>query len=144
MAKRNETPTSPGSSRPPQGKGERARKRRFPTHTVHRFDDSTEMLRRAQGRLARFGARFQARSWRDVNDALHTVVTSPALHHLDGPQSKYCSAIFVLYLCPAALSACRRIHCAGSLPRMCETERCGSRRWKRSRDPAGASERRQS
>ena len=68
---------------------------RFPTYTVHGFDGSTEMLQRAQERLARFGGRFQAspfdlaaRSWRDVDDPVHAVVTSLALYHLDGPQKQ--------------------------------------------------------
>jgi tRNA (cmo5U34)-methyltransferase len=68
---------------------------RFPTYTVHGFDGSTEMLQRAQERLARFGERFQARpfdlaarSWRDVDCPVHAVVTSLALHHLDGPQKQ--------------------------------------------------------
>jgi tRNA (cmo5U34)-methyltransferase len=68
---------------------------RFPTYTVQGFDGSTEMLQRARERLARFGERFQARpfdlaarAWRDVDDPVHAVVTSLALHHLDGDQKQ--------------------------------------------------------
>lgn len=68
---------------------------RFPTYTVRGFDGSSEMLGQARERLARFGERFQgrpfdlaARAWRDVDDPVHAVVTSLALHHLDGPQKQ--------------------------------------------------------
>jgi tRNA (cmo5U34)-methyltransferase len=66
----------------------------LPACTVFGFDGSPMMLQRAQERLARFGGRFQAKpfdllasSWRDAGPA-HAVVTSLALHHLDGPQKQ--------------------------------------------------------
>ncbi len=68
---------------------------RFPACTVYGFDGSPEMLQQAQTRLARFGSRFQPRSfdlaatsWRQVDQPLHAVVSSLAIHHLDGPQKQ--------------------------------------------------------
>ncbi|MCI0398677.1 MAG: class I SAM-dependent methyltransferase [Chloroflexi bacterium] len=68
---------------------------RDPAATVIGFDGSAEMLHRAGERLARFGARFQPRpfdlfdtSWRKVDEPAQAVVTSLALHHLDGPQKQ--------------------------------------------------------
>jgi trans-aconitate methyltransferase len=67
----------------------------FPACTVYGLDGSTEMLQRAQQRLARFGERFRAepfdlfaRSWRKADQPVHAVVTSLAIHHLDGPQKQ--------------------------------------------------------
>jgi tRNA (cmo5U34)-methyltransferase len=67
----------------------------LPACTVYGLDGSTEMLQRAQERLARFGERFQAqpfdlfaRLWRNADHPVHAVVTSLALHHLDGPQKQ--------------------------------------------------------
>jgi len=65
---------------------------RFPQATVHGFDGSPAMLEAARNRLARFGERFQTReidlfdpAWRrELPWPLHAVVSSLALHHLDG------------------------------------------------------------
>lgn len=64
---------------------------RFPQAWVTAFDGSMSMLRRAKARCARFGVRFEAkrfdladRSWRQARRAPHAIVSSLALHHLDG------------------------------------------------------------
>jgi len=68
---------------------------RFPTCTVYGYDGSPAMLERAQANLARYSARFQTarfdlatRSWRDLAWPVHAVVSSLAIHHLDGPQKQ--------------------------------------------------------
>jgi tRNA (cmo5U34)-methyltransferase len=68
---------------------------RSPTCTVIGLDGSAGMLQRAQERLAAYEARFQARqfdlaetSWRETAQAVQAVVTSMAVHHLDGPQKQ--------------------------------------------------------
>ena len=68
---------------------------RFPDIRVRGLDGSPEMLARARTRLSRFGARFQsgqfdlaATSWRDDDPAFHAIVSSLAIHHLDGPQKQ--------------------------------------------------------
>lgn len=65
------------------------------TWTVHGLDGSTEMLTSAQQWLARFGSRFQpqafdlfATAWRQPSLPIHAVVSSLAIHHLDGPQKQ--------------------------------------------------------
>jgi tRNA (cmo5U34)-methyltransferase len=64
---------------------------RFPEATVHAFDGSTAMLEAAAANLARHGERFDARlfeltdrSWRSFPWPVHAVVSSLAIHHLDG------------------------------------------------------------
>lgn len=68
---------------------------RLPRCTVVGLDGSTEMLHRAQERLARFGERFQPKqfdifftSWREAMMPIHAVVSSLAIHHLDGSQKQ--------------------------------------------------------
>ena len=65
---------------------------RFPSVTVHGLDGSSLMLQRAQARLLRFGERFvpmpfrlEADEWRRPTLSLGAVVSSLAIHHLDGP-----------------------------------------------------------
>jgi tRNA (cmo5U34)-methyltransferase len=65
---------------------------RFPRARVHGVDASAVMLRRAIARLAPFGERFQpvlaelgARDWRAAAQPASAVVSSLAVHHLDGP-----------------------------------------------------------
>jgi tRNA (cmo5U34)-methyltransferase len=67
----------------------------FPACTVYGLDGSSGMLKQARERLAPHGERFQARpfdladkSWRDAFQAVQAVVTSMAVHHLDGPQKQ--------------------------------------------------------
>jgi tRNA (cmo5U34)-methyltransferase len=64
---------------------------RFPRATVHGYDGSTAMLARARQALAAHGERFAGtpfdladRSWRRFPWPLHAVVSSLAVHHLDG------------------------------------------------------------
>lgn len=68
---------------------------RFPQATVIGYDGSTAMLAQATARLAGYGARFQPRqfdiadtSWRAQTGPAHAVVSSLAIHHLDGAQKQ--------------------------------------------------------
>lgn len=68
---------------------------RIPGAALLGLDGSSEMLAAAHGRLTEFGERFQPRpfdlarsEWRaGIRDA-HAVVSSLAIHHLDGPQKQ--------------------------------------------------------
>ncbi len=64
---------------------------RHPHAVVHGLDGSLTMLTHAQQRLARFGQRFSARpfdlaerAWRAPQGQYRAVVSSLAIHHLDG------------------------------------------------------------
>ena len=64
----------------------------FPGATVHGYDGSLEMLQQTRARLAAYGDRFEAqtfdlatRDWRQPPWPVHAVVSSLAIHHLDGP-----------------------------------------------------------
>jgi cyclopropane fatty-acyl-phospholipid synthase-like methyltransferase len=66
--------------------------RRFPTCTLFGYDGSAEMRRRAEERLAAYGERFQPvhfdladQAWRSLDMSVQAVVSSLAIHHLDGP-----------------------------------------------------------
>jgi tRNA (cmo5U34)-methyltransferase len=66
--------------------------RRFPTCTLVGYDGSAEMLRRTEERLAAYGERFQPvyfdladQAWRSLDMPVQAVVSSLAIHHLDGP-----------------------------------------------------------
>lgn len=66
-----------------------------PKSTVYGLEDSSGMIQRAQERLSRFGARFQARrfdlfarSWPETDLPIQAAVSSLALHHLDGGQKQ--------------------------------------------------------
>lgn len=68
---------------------------RFPDCIVHGYDGSEEMLQHAAQHLAKYGDRFQtrlfdlaSREWRTLPWPLHAVVSSLAIHHLDGPQKQ--------------------------------------------------------
>jgi tRNA (cmo5U34)-methyltransferase len=59
------------------------------------LDGSRQMRHRALARLSRFGERFLARafdladtSWRQIDAPIHGVVSSLAIHHLDGPEKQ--------------------------------------------------------
>ncbi len=73
----------------------RALLERFPTCTVYGYDGSPDMLAHAQRQLAGFGERFQTRrfdlaasDWRSPDFPLQAVVSSLAIHHLDGAQKQ--------------------------------------------------------
>ncbi len=62
---------------------------------VYGLDGSVEMLRRATGRLSRFGSRFvpkmielSSQAWRSSAEPVDALVSSMAVHHLDGPQKQ--------------------------------------------------------
>lgn len=72
-----------------------------PRSTVYGYDGSPLMLERAQARLARFGDRFRTRQFDLFSDAwrvevgrqpsataVHAIVSSLTIHHLDGPQKQ--------------------------------------------------------
>lgn len=66
-----------------------------PKSTLYGLDGSAEMIERAQVRLNRFGERFQtrhfdlfARFWPETDFPIQAVVSSLALHHLDGAQKQ--------------------------------------------------------
>ena len=66
-----------------------------PLAKVYGLDGSTEMLQRAKERLARFEDRFQtelfdltATNWRKRDEPVQAVVSSLAIHHLDGPEKQ--------------------------------------------------------
>ncbi|NWG75749.1 MAG: class I SAM-dependent methyltransferase [Rubrivivax sp.] len=65
----------------------------FPSYTVFGLDGSPAMLQRARQRLAGFGERFQAcacnlfaRAWPETGLPVLAVVSSLAIHHLEGRQ----------------------------------------------------------
>ncbi len=66
---------------------------RFPSCTIYGYDGSPEMLDHARTSLAHYGQRFQTmrfdladRAWRTTAFRVHAVVSSLAIHHLDGAQ----------------------------------------------------------
>src|SRR5690349_4051582 len=68
---------------------------RFPSCTVYDYDGSPEMLDRARAALAGYGARFKTvrfdladHAWRAPAWPVHAVVSSLAIHHLDGAQKQ--------------------------------------------------------
>ena len=68
---------------------------RCPGYTVVGLDNSKEMLQSAQSRLKRFGMQFQtvrfdifARKWPACDSPLRGLISSLAIHHLDGDQKQ--------------------------------------------------------
>lgn len=68
---------------------------RYPSCTVYGYDGSPAMLAQARARLAAYGARFQPRvfdladdGWRGLERPAHAVISSLAIHHLDGAQKQ--------------------------------------------------------
>jgi tRNA (cmo5U34)-methyltransferase len=64
---------------------------RFSNCTVYGYDGSPEMLDTARANLERYGERFQTlrfdladSAWRKPSFSIHAVVSSLAIHHLDG------------------------------------------------------------
>jgi tRNA (cmo5U34)-methyltransferase len=68
---------------------------RYPQCTVYGYDGSVEMLQQAEKRLAAYGERFVTRhfdlfaeEWRKLDWRPRAVVSSLAIHHLDGRQKE--------------------------------------------------------
>jgi len=68
---------------------------RYPQMIVYGLDGSSEMIRHAKQRLARFGERFQCRyfdlaasDWRAIDQPISAVISSIAIHHLDASQKQ--------------------------------------------------------
>ncbi len=68
---------------------------RFPQCVVYGYDGSRQMLEQARTRLVQYGDRFRpamfdlaADAWRRPGWPVHAVVSSLAIHHLDGPQKQ--------------------------------------------------------
>jgi cyclopropane fatty-acyl-phospholipid synthase-like methyltransferase len=66
-----------------------------PNCAVHGYDGSALMRKKAASRLHRFGARFETKAfelaaadWRQPAGPVHAVVSSLAVHHLDGSQKR--------------------------------------------------------
>jgi tRNA (cmo5U34)-methyltransferase len=81
-----------------------------PTATVYGYDGSPEMLHRAQSALAAYGSRFQAQlfelaetDWRRPNWPVHAVLSSLAIHHLDGAQKQALFRDVYTMLAPAGV-----------------------------------------
>lgn len=73
----------------------RALLERFPASSVHAIDGSPRMVETARSLLSGLGGRFDAqlaelsdRAWRSFPWPLHAVVSSLAIHHLDGAQKR--------------------------------------------------------
>ena len=81
---------------------------RFQNCTVHGLDGSSEMLRHAASRLARFGRRFDPQrfdladvGWRRPPWPVRAVVSALCLHHLDGQQKATLFRDIAGMLCPS-------------------------------------------
>ena len=73
----------------------RALLERFPTCHVHAFDGSTRMIEQTRSLLSASGDRFDTelfdladRDWRRFDWPVHAVVSSLAIHHLDGQEKQ--------------------------------------------------------
>ncbi|MEM7116608.1 MAG: class I SAM-dependent methyltransferase [Chloroflexota bacterium] len=83
---------------------------RCPQATVHAYDGSVEMLNHTQQQLAAYGDRLQTKqfdiidtSWRSFDQPLDAVVSSLAIHHLDGPQKQQLFADVYRMLAPGGV-----------------------------------------
>ncbi|MCA9963264.1 MAG: class I SAM-dependent methyltransferase [Anaerolineales bacterium] len=83
---------------------------RFPTVIVHGYDGSPEMLTHAKQQLADYGDHFRPRlfdladsSWRATEPTYHAVVSSLAVHHLDGEQKQQLFADVYRMLLPGGV-----------------------------------------
>ncbi len=93
-----------------QGLLSRALLERFPGRRVHAFDGSPRMILAASEALAGYGERFDVRafdlvdrSWRRFPWPVAAVVSSLAVHHLDGPQKQELFADLAVSLLPGGV-----------------------------------------
>lgn len=83
---------------------------RFPNCVVRGMDGSAEMLTAAGRRLTAFGEHFQpehfnlaSNDWRVEIQGVHAIVSSLAIHHLDGPEKQALFADVYRMLCPGGV-----------------------------------------
>jgi tRNA (cmo5U34)-methyltransferase len=120
----------------------------FPRSAVHGFDGSAAMRQRAREALAPFGERFQAhpfdladRGWRRFPWPVHAVVSSLAVHHLDGAGKRELFADMASALVPGGVLLIADL----VLPQTSRAARLAARAWdgavrQRSLDLAGCLE----
>lgn len=83
---------------------------RFPQATVYAYDGSVEMLNHTRQQLTAYSERLQTRqfdladaSWRSFDQPLDAVVSSLAIHHLDGGQKQQLFADVYHMLAPGGV-----------------------------------------
>ena len=83
---------------------------RFPDATVHAYDGSEAMLASTADKLAKHGGQHTTKlfdiadtAWRTFDQPFHAVVSSLAIHHLDGPGKAQLSKDIAAALAPGGV-----------------------------------------